>query len=139
MSIPTPNPLVAAIPKGSFPASQKVFLSGTTHRDLRVPMREISLTPTRHRSGGDSLVQNDPVRVYDTSGPYTEGIEVLSNAADTVVNVVSSGARKLCFWCDDEKPKTPAVVTGLGGYNGGRNATAVPGTRGNTGGVGVSR
>ena len=67
-----PTPTVAAIPKGSFPASQKVFLQGTTYRDLRVPMREISLSPTRHRSGGDSLVQNDPVRVYDTSGPYTD-------------------------------------------------------------------
>ena len=43
-----------------FPASQKVYLEGEIHKDIRVPMREITL--------GDE----SKLRVYDTSGPYTD-------------------------------------------------------------------
>ncbi len=41
---------------------------------LRVGMREISLTPTPHHdAGGQSkLAANPSLRVYDTSGPYTD-------------------------------------------------------------------
>ena len=41
-------------------ASRKVYVTGS-RPDLRVPMREIAL------SGG-----NPPLRLYDTSGPYTD-------------------------------------------------------------------
>ena len=37
---------------------------------VRVPMREISLTPTKGMNGTKS--QQRPVIVYDTSGPYTD-------------------------------------------------------------------
>ncbi|RMF82686.1 MAG: phosphomethylpyrimidine synthase ThiC [Nitrospirae bacterium] len=37
---------------------------------VRVPMREIALSPTRRADG--SLEPNPPVVVYDTSGPYTD-------------------------------------------------------------------
>lgn len=57
----------------SFPNSKKVYVEGKMH-PIKVGMREISLA--------DSLVggteanpifePNEPVRVYDTSGPYTE-------------------------------------------------------------------
>ena len=53
-----------------FPASRKVFVTGTTP-GLRVPMREISLTPTRSMNGGNPT-PNEPITVYDTSGPYTD-------------------------------------------------------------------
>ena len=50
------------------PNSRKVFVAGRIHKDLRVPFREISLSPTR---GPDGRVEpNAPVRVYDTSGPW---------------------------------------------------------------------
>jgi phosphomethylpyrimidine synthase len=52
-----------------FPASRKVHVDGT--RGIRVPMREISLTPTRAANGG-APAANPPVTVYDTSGPYTD-------------------------------------------------------------------
>jgi len=45
------------------PASRKVYKSGTLYPFVRVPMREISVHPT---SG------EQPVTVYDTSGPYTD-------------------------------------------------------------------
>ena len=56
-----------------FPSSSKVYLEGS-HPDIRVPVREISLTPTpiQNSDGTTSLEPNLPVRVYDTSGPYTD-------------------------------------------------------------------
>ena len=50
------------------PNSRKVFVSGSLHPDLRVPFREISLVPTKTVSG--EIEVNEPVRVYDTSGPW---------------------------------------------------------------------
>jgi len=59
----------------SFPASRKVYVSGERFPDLRVPMREIALTPTRSidpTTGATVQVTNPPLTVYDTSGPYTD-------------------------------------------------------------------
>ncbi len=52
------------------PASRKVFIEGT-QAGVRVPMREISLTPTKI-GGNGTLEKNPPLLVYDTSGPYTD-------------------------------------------------------------------
>jgi phosphomethylpyrimidine synthase len=56
-------------PQGSHPRSRKVYVTGTTP-GVRVPMREVSLTPTRLASGGEE--SNPALRLYDTSGPYTD-------------------------------------------------------------------
>src|ERR1700678_2753059 len=53
---------------GPLPNSSRIYAPGEIHPDVRVPMREISLAPTRHPSG--AIEPNDPVRVYDTSGPW---------------------------------------------------------------------
>jgi len=50
-----------------FPASRRVYIQGS-RSDVRVPMREIALSPTRLPNGTE--VPNEPVRVYDTSGPW---------------------------------------------------------------------
>jgi len=62
------------ITAGPFPRSKKVFVQGTLHPSVRVPMRAVSLSPTRVRDadGSTRLVENAPVTVYDTSGPYTD-------------------------------------------------------------------
>ena len=64
-----------AMPAGAedsfFPASRKVYVQGTIYPDVRVPMREIALTPTLARDGS-LIALNAPLRVYDTSGPYTD-------------------------------------------------------------------
>jgi phosphomethylpyrimidine synthase len=52
----------------SFPGSKKVYLEGS-RPDIKVPMREIELSPTTDTFGEE---ENPPVRVYDTSGPYTD-------------------------------------------------------------------
>jgi phosphomethylpyrimidine synthase len=54
--------------QNSLPNSKKVFVNGKLHPDLRVPFREISLAPTKTMSG--EIEVNEPVRVYDTSGPW---------------------------------------------------------------------
>ncbi|MBB3331362.1 phosphomethylpyrimidine synthase [Halomonas campaniensis] len=52
------------------PGSRKVYIEGS-RPDIRVPFREISLSPTR-TSGMGPDEQNPPLLVYDTSGPYTD-------------------------------------------------------------------
>jgi phosphomethylpyrimidine synthase len=48
---------------GALPASEKIYIRGTIHPEIRVPMRQISV----HESA------NEPALiVYDTSGPYTD-------------------------------------------------------------------
>ncbi len=50
------------------PGSRKVYIEGS-RPDIRVPFREISLSPTK-TTGIDE--ENPPLLVYDTSGPYTD-------------------------------------------------------------------
>ena len=50
------------------PNSRRVYTPGSLHPGLRVPMREISLAPTKAFDG--TMINNEPVRVYDTSGPW---------------------------------------------------------------------
>ena len=52
----------------SFSGSHKVYVSGS-RPDLRVPMREIVLADTQTEKGREP---NVPVRVYDTSGVYSD-------------------------------------------------------------------
>ena len=51
-----------------FPSSRKVYVSGKLHDDVQVPFREITLSPTHTADG--SVEVNEPLRVYDTSGPW---------------------------------------------------------------------
>jgi phosphomethylpyrimidine synthase len=50
----------------NFPNSKKIYVAGKL--DVRVPFREISLAPTKSMNG--EVEVNEPVRVYDTSGPW---------------------------------------------------------------------
>ncbi len=50
------------------PNSRKVYIEGS-RPDIRVPMREITLSETQTEEGTE---ENAPVLVYDTSGPYTD-------------------------------------------------------------------
>jgi phosphomethylpyrimidine synthase len=51
-----------------FPNSKKIYVGGKLHRDVCVPFREISLAQTKSMNG--EMEVNEPVRVYDTSGPW---------------------------------------------------------------------
>jgi phosphomethylpyrimidine synthase len=50
------------------PNSKKIYVAGKLHPDIRIPFREIGLAPTKTMSG--EIDVNEPVRVYDTSGPW---------------------------------------------------------------------
>ncbi|MDQ4122948.1 MAG: phosphomethylpyrimidine synthase ThiC [Acidobacteriota bacterium] len=62
--------------ESAFPASNKTYVTtnGDTRNDykfeLRVPFREISLSPTRNLK--NELEENPDVRVYDTSGVWSD-------------------------------------------------------------------
>ncbi|HQA00435.1 MAG TPA: phosphomethylpyrimidine synthase ThiC, partial [Phycisphaerae bacterium] len=60
------------ITRGPIPGSRKIYVAGERFPDVRVPMREITLTPTLARRAGGPGEENPPVIVYDTSGPYTD-------------------------------------------------------------------
>lgn len=51
-----------------FPASQRIYVKGTIHPELKVPLREITLEETNHPNG--RIEKNEPIRVYDCSGPW---------------------------------------------------------------------
>ncbi|MEO0963350.1 MAG: phosphomethylpyrimidine synthase ThiC, partial [Pseudomonadota bacterium] len=60
----TPNaPTTDDVTTGPLPASTKVYVSPDGHPDVRVPLREIELEPS---------AMEPPVRVYDTSGVYSD-------------------------------------------------------------------
>ncbi len=64
-------PSESGITRQPFPNSKKVYVSGKIHPQIKVAMREIELSDTV-----DSMTKkrtpNEPVTVYDTSGPYTD-------------------------------------------------------------------
>ena len=50
------------------PNSRRVYVEGTLFPEIRVPMREVTLAPTAGLNG--KVEVNEPVRVYDCSGPW---------------------------------------------------------------------
>tara|TARA_B100001939_G_scaffold299880_1_gene275534 strand:- start:35203 stop:37080 length:1878 start_codon:yes stop_codon:yes gene_type:complete len=60
---PEKMPPKMEVTTGPLPASRKIYVEGTVAPDIRVPMREIDLSPSANEK---------PVRVYDTSGPYSD-------------------------------------------------------------------
>ncbi|HTY41925.1 MAG TPA: phosphomethylpyrimidine synthase ThiC [Thermoanaerobaculia bacterium] len=65
---PEALPSDASVRREPLPGSRKVYVGGP--RGMRVPFREIALTPTRGARGETEI--HPPFRVYDTSGPYTD-------------------------------------------------------------------
>ncbi|MDB6170221.1 MAG: phosphomethylpyrimidine synthase, partial [Verrucomicrobia bacterium] len=65
--MPSPNEVISSTGHRLFPASRRVYVTGS-RPDLRVPMREINLAPTKLPNGEE--VPNEAVRVYDTAGEW---------------------------------------------------------------------
>ena len=59
----TAAPAPGQVTTGPIRGSRKVYSSPDGHPDIRVPFREIALAPAANEP---------PLRVYDTSGPYTD-------------------------------------------------------------------
>jgi phosphomethylpyrimidine synthase len=66
----TPNESV--ITRAPLTASKKIYVEGKLH-NIKVAMREITLTDTVHKFNGSNKGEKNPaVVVYDTSGPFTD-------------------------------------------------------------------
>ena len=57
-----------------YPSSEKVYTQGTLHPEIKVAMRQVTLTPTvtKDADGHKLFSENRPVMIYDTSGPYSD-------------------------------------------------------------------
>lgn len=53
---------------------EKAYLSGTLYPEIKVGMMKVNLTPTvtRDENGVPHMEPNEPVYIYDTSGPYSD-------------------------------------------------------------------
>jgi phosphomethylpyrimidine synthase len=69
---PTENSGSISVTTGPIVGSKKIYIPGDRHPDIRVPMREIDLDPS---------AKEPPVRVYDTSGPYSDPKAVIDITA----------------------------------------------------------
>ena len=56
------TPLDPKVTTGPLPASAKIYVSPEAAPDIRVPLREITM----------SVPTEPSIRVYDTTGPYTD-------------------------------------------------------------------
>ncbi len=70
MKSPEKTPGHEAISKTPFPASKKIYVQGNLHKNIQVAMREVTLSDTK--INGKVHQKNEPVTIYDTSGPYTD-------------------------------------------------------------------
>ena len=60
------------ITRTPLPSSKKIYVPGKLH-NINVAMREITLHDTVQKKNGEThLIKNEPVVVYDTSGPFTD-------------------------------------------------------------------
>ena len=69
MSKADKTPEQGSITTGPISGSKKVYVPGVLH-NIQVGMREIKVSPTKLYNG--KMVENPPVTVYDTGGPYTD-------------------------------------------------------------------
>ncbi len=90
-SAPLPNAALTAksaepqVTTGPFPSSRKIHVPGRRHADIRVALREIDLEPSANEK---------PVRVYDTSGAYSDPARTTDRAARSNPRITASGAAK---------------------------------------------
>jgi phosphomethylpyrimidine synthase len=78
----TPSDLVTPkVTTGPIQGSRKIYVSPDSAPDVRVPVREIALSPS---------AKEEPVRVYDTSGVYTDN--------DALIDVEKGLKRHRAAW-----------------------------------------
>ncbi|MDS0790209.1 phosphomethylpyrimidine synthase ThiC [Proteus vulgaris] len=92
---------ISTIQGVSFPNSKRIYLEGS-RTDIQVPMREIQLDKTLVGGSKENPVfeDNEPVPVYDTSGPYGDPASQLD---------VNLGLKKIRQSWIDERNDTEAL------------------------------
>jgi phosphomethylpyrimidine synthase len=71
--VKTPNEN-SKITRDPFPGSEKIYVTGSIHPSVKVAMRQINLSDSKAMFTRGEFVKdkNQPVVVYDTSGPFTD-------------------------------------------------------------------
>lgn len=71
--VKTPNEN-SKITRDPFPGSEKIYVAGSIHPNVKVAMRQINLSNSKAMFTRGEFVKdkNQPVVVYDTSGPFTD-------------------------------------------------------------------
>lgn len=95
---------ISTIQGVSFPNSKRIYLEGT-RTDIQVPLREIQLAQTLIGGSKEdpTFEDNEPVPVYDTSGPYGDPTSQLD---------VNLGLKKIRQpWIDERKDTE--ILSGL--------------------------
>ncbi len=62
----TPHPEFTT--ENVFPNSKRIYVNGEIHKNIKVPLREVTLSDTKLPNG--RIETNAPIRIYDTSGPW---------------------------------------------------------------------
>lgn len=64
---------IADIDINNYPDSEKIYVEGNLYPEIRVGMRQVIQHPTVTIKEGERIERpNEPVSIYDTSGPYTD-------------------------------------------------------------------
>jgi phosphomethylpyrimidine synthase len=88
-------PNETTIQQGFYPNSKKIFVPGKLH-DIKVAMREVSVSPTKTKSFGvEEIIPNPSVTIYDTSGAYTD--------PDVIIDITKGLPRLREEWIKDRK------------------------------------
>ncbi len=66
-----PASITTSVTRKPLSGSEKIYIENQA-KTFKVAMRHVVLSPTLLREDSDEYEINDPVRVYDTSGPYTD-------------------------------------------------------------------
>lgn len=64
---------ISNIDVSSYPNSEKIYMQGKLHPEVRVGMRRVRQYPTVKIEDGKRVeYPNESITLYDTSGPYTD-------------------------------------------------------------------
>ena len=95
---------IASLQGTAFPNSKRIWITGS-RPDIRVPMREIQLSPTL--TGGDKASPvyeaNEPVPVYDTAGAYGD--------PEAIIDVHQGLPRLRSAWIEQRNDTEPTDLS----------------------------
>ena len=97
----------------TYPSSEKIYIPGKIHK-INVGMRKIKILDTVTRDENGELVhkKNNPVIVYDTSGPYSDP-KIPVNTQNGIPRIRESwyaGRKDLILSCQSGEKHHPTVL-----------------------------
>jgi len=100
---------ISNIDVSSYPNSEKIYVAGTIHPQVRVGMRRVHQYPTVKIEDGKRVeYPNEDITLYDTSGPYTD--------PDVKIDLYAGLPRTRSAWVEErgDTEKLPALTSEYG-------------------------